>query len=94
MASLYRDDFSVTRASIKKEMHRAAHYDSTLREGVSNGLIGMQIGAVWKMTMPSPSRSHPVLARHTNGTSGALSLPSTRPYTVARGRRHEKKNLS
>lgn len=84
---------NVIRVCLRK-MHRAMYYDPLEGHCVSNVLIGMQIGTVWKMTM----RALREVVRFGHVTRTAQAAPCLflrRPFTVARGRRHEKKkNLS
>lgn len=53
-------------------------------EIVSNRLIGMQIGAVWKMTMRALREIVRLVHVTWSGTSGSLSLPSMSLYGCAR----------
>lgn len=62
-------------------------------ECVSNRFIGMQIGAVWKLTMRALREIVRLVYVTRSGTSGSLSLPSTSLHGCARSSTW-KKNLS
>jgi len=75
------------------KMHIAMYYDPSVGACVSNRLIRMQIGAVWKMTMQALREAARFV--HTNGTSHSLSLPLRQfLHGFAGSSTREKKNLS